>query len=173
MKKQYSKYKVMNTFLPFAFLFLIVTGFSQTPRKAETAKLNGAELYYEVYGEGAPLFFLHGFFLYSKHWKPFVEDFSDDFEVYLVDLTGHGRSSNFKDEISISEAAADLYNLISYLGSEIVKVIGFSYGGDVAFHLAANHPRTVESMVAIGGLGTWDVENYPDWIEYFSYDNIE
>lgn len=135
--------------------------------------LEDATLYYEVFGEGEPLFLLHGFFLSSKHWQPFVEDFSNDFEVYLVDLTGHGRSSNFEDSVSITEAADDLYELTQYLGFEKIKAIGFSFGADVIFHLAANHPTVVESMIAIGGLGTWDVNNYPDWIEYFSYGNIE
>ncbi|MBK8501327.1 MAG: alpha/beta hydrolase [Saprospiraceae bacterium] len=41
------------------------------------------------------------------------------------------------------------------------------------FNLAANYPDMVQSMIAIGGLGTWDVNDYPDWIEYFSYENID
>lgn len=160
--------------LIFNFLLLIFTtiSFGQMPKKAETATLKDCKLYYEVYGEGEPLFLLHGFFGSSKYWQPFVHEFADDFEVYLVDLTGHGNSSNFSNEISIPEAAANLQALIQYLELEKVKAIGFSYGGDVIFHLAANRPDLVQSMIAIGGLGTWDVNDFPDWIEHFSYENI-
>lgn len=160
--------------LIFNLLFLIVPiiSFGQTPKKAETAILKDCKLYYEVYGEGEPLLLLHGFFGSSKYWKSYVEEFADDFEVYLVDLTGHGNSSNFKNDISIPEAAANLQSLIEYLGLEKVKAIGFSYGADVIFHLAADYPDLVYSMIVIGGLGTWDINDFPDWIEYFSYENI-
>ena len=160
--------------LIFNFLLLIVStlGFGQTPKKAETATLKDCRLYYEVYGEGEPLFLLHGFFGSSKYWKSYVHEFENDFEVYLVDLTGHGNSSNFSNEISIPEAAANLHTLIQYLGLEKVKAIGFSYGGDVLFHLAANNPDMVQSIIAIGGVGTWNANDFPDWIEYFSYKNI-
>ena len=65
-----------------------------------------------------------------------------------------------------------MHSLIQYLGLEKVKGIGFSYGGDVLFHLAANNPDIVHSIIAIGGLGTWNANDFPDWIEYFSYKNI-
>ncbi len=81
-------------------LYLIATlqisfsiGFSQTPKKAEMVSLNGTTIYYEVFGTGQPLFLLHGFTETSKSWLPFVEDYAKDFEVYLFDLKGHGRSS--------------------------------------------------------------------------------
>jgi S-formylglutathione hydrolase FrmB len=49
--------------LIFNFLILIVSTlcFGQTPKKAETATLKDCRLYYEVYGEGEPLFLLRGF----------------------------------------------------------------------------------------------------------------
>jgi pimeloyl-ACP methyl ester carboxylesterase len=160
--------------LIFNFLLLIVSTicFGQTPKKAETATLKDCRLHYEVYGEGEPLFLLHGFCGSFKYWKSYVHEFEDDFEVYLVDLTGHGKSSNFSDEISIPEAAVNLHSLIQYLGLEKVKGIGLSYGGDVLFHLAANNPDMFHSIIAIGGLGTWNANDFPDWIEYFSYKNI-
>jgi pimeloyl-ACP methyl ester carboxylesterase len=155
------------------FLFVSIICFGQTPKKAEVAELEDCNIYYEVYGEGEPLFLLHGFFFSSDSWKPLVEDFANDYEVYLVDLTGHGNSSNFKGDFSISETATDLYALIQYLGLKQLKAIGFSYGGDAVFHLSSMNPNLVESMITIGCLGTWDVKNYPGWIKYFSYENIE
>ena len=162
------KYSILLILILLAF----INGHSQEPVKTETVNLQGTDIYYEVYGSGEPLFLLHGYFTSSKQWYPFLTGFADDFEVYLVDLTGHGKSSNFNKNISIPEAAAHLQALIQYLEIEKVKAIGFSYGGDVIFHLAAKFPDRVQSMIAIGGFGTWDVNDFPDWIEYFSYKNI-
>lgn len=50
-----------------------------------------------------------------------------------------------------------------------MKSIGYSYGGDVLFQLAILRPGLVKSMITIGACGTWDAEDYPDWIELLSY----
>jgi len=85
--------------------------------------LNGTKVYYEVYGHGAPLFFLHGFTHSSKSWFPYLNDYVDDFEVYLVDLKGHGKSSPFTETLSIQSAARDVEGLIKYL--QLVTVLCF------------------------------------------------
>ena len=48
------------------------------------------------YGEGEPLFFLHGYTQSSVAWKDFIDEYTKDYEVYLVDLRGHGKSAIFK-----------------------------------------------------------------------------
>ena len=65
-------------------LVLIIIGiygycYSQAPKKAETVKLNGVETYYEVYGEGEPLFLLHG----SKHTALYTPTFSNLVQNFL------------------------------------------------------------------------------------------
>ncbi|MCK5470458.1 MAG: alpha/beta hydrolase, partial [Cyclobacteriaceae bacterium] len=72
-------------------LMISLSGLGQDIVKSETVTLNGKKTYYEVYGKGEPLFLLHGYFVSSKHWLPYILDFYEDFEVYLVDLQGHGR----------------------------------------------------------------------------------
>lgn len=47
------------------FLLMIIipsmNGYSQKFNRAETIELNDMQTYYEVYGQGNPLFLLHGF----------------------------------------------------------------------------------------------------------------
>ena len=161
----------------FIFLLLFVLpipeGFSQVPKKAETVNVNGTDIYYEVYGEGSPLFLLHGYTLSSKYWLQYVSDYEEEFEVYLVDLTGHGKSSQFQEPLSIQSVAEDLNALINYLKLDQIQGIGFSYGGDVLFHLALINPKVLTSMVSIGALGSWDIREFPDWLDFFSYDNVD
>ena len=131
------------------------TTFSQAPKKSETVSLNGSLVNYEVYGEGSPLFLLHGCTQSSKSWLLFVADYANDFEIYLVDLKGHGRSSPLKEKLSIKSAADELHALIQYLKLDSIKAIGYSYGGDILFQHELLHPGLIKSMIVIGLCGLW------------------
>ena len=145
--------------------------FSQMPRKSETASVNGKNIYYEVYGEGKPLLLLHGYSLSSKSWIPYVSDFAKEYEVYLIDLTGHGKSAPFKDDLSIKSVAEDLNSLVQYLHLDKIQAIGFSFGGDVLFQLALINPPLMESIITIGAVGTWTVNDFPEYQKVFTYEN--
>ena len=134
--------------------------------------LNGTNIYYEVYGKGQPLFLLHGFTQSSKSWHPFVADYENEFEIYVVDLKGHGKSSAFTEKLSIKSVASDIDALIKYLKLDSILAIGYSYGGDVLFQLALLHPGLIKSMIIIGACGTWHAKDFPTWVEYLSYKNI-
>ncbi len=136
-------------------LVLIIIGvygycYSQTPKKAETVKLNGVETYYEVYGEGEPLFFLHGWSQSTKLWNESVTDFEDNFEVYLVDLKGHGKSAPLKSEFTLQAAVDDFLALLDYLKFDTIKAIGFSYGGELLLQLCSANPYRIKSMIIVG-----------------------
>src|SRR6187431_480682 len=66
------------------------------------------------------------------------------FEVYLVDLRGHGKSSLYREKISIRSVASDVDALAEYLKLDSIKAIGFSHGGDVLFQLALLHPGLIK-----------------------------
>lgn len=152
---------------------MTATSLAQTPKKAETVSVNGKQMYYEVYGSGEPLIMLHGYSLSSSHWKPYVADFDQDYEVYLIDLTGHGKSERFNEALSIKSVAYDLHALIKYLDLKTLKAIGFSFGGDVLFQLALIDPTLVESMITIGAVGTWSVNDFPQYLESYTFENID
>jgi pimeloyl-ACP methyl ester carboxylesterase len=156
----------------FIFFCISMSGYSQTPKKAETVTLKGSNIYYEVYGQGDPLFLLHGYTHSSKEWLPFVFDYTDDFEVYLVDLRGHGNSSQFSEKLSIVKVAEDVDNLIRHLNLDSINAIGYSFGGDVLFQLALLNPGLIKRMVIIGACGIADMRLFPEWVEYLSYENI-
>ena len=163
----------MKHLLFFVALLNVTQSFSQTPKKSETVTLNGTSIYFEVYGKGEPLFLLHGYTQSSKYWVPYIADYVNDFEVYLIDLKGHGKSSPFTEPLSIKAAATDVEALIKYLKLDSIKAIGYSYGGDVLFQLAILQPGLIKSMVTIGACGTWNAKDYPDVTEFLSYKNID
>lgn len=145
--------------------------FSQVPKRAELVLVNGKNIYFETYGEGQPLFLLHGYTLSSKSWLPYVKDFDKEYEVYLIDLTGHGRSDAFKEDLSIKTVAEDLNFLVEYLKLDKIKAIGFSFGGDVLYQLALLNPPLIESMITIGAVGTWTVKDFPEYQKAFTFEN--
>lgn len=152
-------------------LLISLSSFSQVPKKTESVSVNGKSIYYEVYGEGKPLFLLHGYTLSSESWKPYVQDFDKEYEVYLVDLTGHGMSDAFQEDLSIKAVAEDLNALIEHLQLDKIKAIGFSFGGDVLYQLALLNPPLIESMITIGAVGTWSVDDFPEYQKAFTFEH--
>ncbi len=145
--------------------------FSQKAKRSASAIVNGKSIYYEVYGEGEPLFLLHGYTQSSKSWRPYVEDFKQEYEVYLIDLTGHGKSEAFKQELSIKSVAEDINALAEHLQLEKIKAIGFSFGGDILYQLALFNPPLIESMITIGAVGTWTINDFPEYQKIFTFEN--
>ena len=146
-------------------------GYPQIPKKSESVLVNGKSIYYEIYGKGEPLFLLHGYTLSSKSWLPYVEDFHEEYEVYLIDLTGHGKSEAFKEKLSIKSVAEDLNFLAQHLKLDKIKAIGFSFGGDVLYQLTLLNPSLIESMITIGAVGTWTINDFPEYQKAFTFEN--
>lgn len=144
-----------------------------TPKKHERVNINGLEIYYEVYGKGQPLLLLHGFTQSSIAWQKYIKEYYNDFEVYLIDLRGHGKSSKFEKQFSVRAASEDILSLIKQLNIDKIKGIGLSFGGDVLLELSSMSPELVEAMVIIGANGNWDSQNFPSMLNTFNYNNIE
>ena len=55
------------------------------------------QLNYRKYGNGNPLLILHGLFGSSDNWQSLGKKFSEDYQVYLIDLRNHGHSPHSKE----------------------------------------------------------------------------
>ena len=160
-------------FILFITLLSTASGFSQSPKRAEVISLNGTNIYYEVYGKGEPLIFLHGYALSTKYWLPYIADYINDFEIYLIDLNGHGKSNSSKEKQSVVSVAKDVDALMKHLKLKNINAIGFSYGGNVLFQLALLDSGLINSMISIGACGNWNAIEHPDFLEILSYKNID
>ena len=112
-----------------------------------TVELNGAALYYEDRGRGAPLVLVHGGLASSAEWAPVARELADGFRVITPDSRGHGRSTNPSGELSYGGIAEDLAALVAALGLHRPVVGGWSDGGQVALELAARHPDTAGALI--------------------------
>ena len=107
-------------------------------------------MYYELHGEGTPLVLLHGFSGSTQHWQPFVADFAQQYQLILVDLRGHGRSTNPTNQFTHRQAALDVFALLDQLEIDTFKAIGVSTGGMTLIHMATQQPARVAAMVLVG-----------------------
>jgi pimeloyl-ACP methyl ester carboxylesterase len=98
-------------------------------------------------GTGAPLLLLHGGFGTMEMFAPVLESLTARRRVIAVDLYGHGRTALTDRPIDAIAMGDDLATVVRALGFERVDVLGFSFGGMVAFRLAVQHPEVVNKLV--------------------------
>jgi len=113
------------------------------------ANVNGVKLYYEIYGEGEPLVLLHGFTMSNKMWEGWTEDLSKNYKLILVDLRGHGNSTNPSNKFTHKESAKDIYALLDILNINQFNAMGFSSGAMTLTHMATMNKTRIQAMVLI------------------------
>jgi pimeloyl-ACP methyl ester carboxylesterase len=126
---------------------------SSAPKKAISAgrcvRIGAIELYYEEYGAGKPLLLLHGFGGSGQNWHPFITGLSAHYRLIVVDLRGHGYSTNPENTFTHREAAQDVFLLLESLMIVNFSAIGMSSGGMTLLHMATSQPGRIESMILI------------------------
>ncbi len=60
---------------------------------------------------------------------------------------------------------------MQHLELEKIEAVGFSFGGDVLYQLALLNPELITSMITIGAIGTWTVNDFPQYLEGFTFEN--
>ncbi|PIN16473.1 putative hydrolase/acyltransferase (alpha/beta hydrolase superfamily) [Handroanthus impetiginosus] len=96
---------------------------------------------------------LHGFVGDGIITWPFqVASLSKKYSVYVPDFLFFGGSTTDSSDRSPTFQAECLVKALRKLGIERCTVVGFSYGGMVAFRMAELYPELVEAVVASGAV---------------------
>ena len=117
------------------------------PDKAGHLTVNGIDYYYEIRGKGEPLLLLHGGLGQIEMFGANLKTLQESRQVIGVDLQGHGRTPLGTRPIDIAAIGADMAVLVEKLGYDKVDVLGYSFGGGVALHMAAGAPDKVRRLV--------------------------
>jgi len=136
---------------------------AETP-KSGYVKANGLKYYYEISGKGEPLLLLHGGLGSIDMFKPILPSFTDHRQVIAVDLQGHGRTELGSRKISLPDLGDDMASVLKQLGYRNVDVLGYSFGGGVAFRLGVQHPEMVRRL-ALASAGFASDGFYPEMRE--------
>ena len=67
--------------------------------------------------------------------------------MILVDLQGHGRTADIDRPLDPKLIADDIAALIDHLSLDRPDLVGYSFGGGVAFWTAVQHPEKVGKLV--------------------------
>lgn len=148
---------VLSAFLSTAVLPAAVEAAGPTPamqgvapaKRAGRETVGGIGYYYEVHGSGRPLLLLHGGLGSMDMYAPVLPLLADGREVILVDLHGHGRTPLGDRPIRMEDIGADMVDLVAALGFGEIDVMGYSFGGWTALHMAAAAPDRVRRLVLV------------------------
>ncbi len=130
-----------------------------------TARINGVNLYYEVYGQGVPIVWSHEFAGDCRSWEPQVNYFSRRYQVVTYNARGYPPSDvpPDPDAYSQEQSVDDLCGLLDHLDIETAHVAGLSMGGSVALNFGIKFPHRTRSLVVAGaGAGSSDPEAFHD-----------
>ncbi|MFZ7116601.1 MAG: alpha/beta fold hydrolase [Bacteroidota bacterium] len=131
--------------------------------------LDGAKLYYEVYGKGEPLVLIHGNGGNIEYMKPQIEYFSKKYKVIVPDCRGRGKSELGNDSLTYAQMAKDISGILDHLKIDSAYIVGRSDGGILTLLLAIDFPKKVKKAVAFAAnLSPDTIGLYP-----FSYEEIK
>jgi pimeloyl-ACP methyl ester carboxylesterase len=116
----------------------------------DRARIDGADLEYEVSGTGEPVVFIHGAFI-ADTFRPLIAESSlaGRYRLILYHSRGYAGSSRASGPVSVALQAADCRALLRHLGVERAHVVGHSYGDDVALQLALDASSVVHSLALL------------------------
>lgn len=137
------------TFLFLAYQAQAQVPFGQNPEAGNKARVNGIDLYYEVYGQGEPLVILHGNGGYSGSRANIMPELIKKYRVIAVDHRCHGQSG-CTDQLNYRLMASDVAALLDHLKIDSAYVYGHSDGGILGLILGFEHPEKVKKLVASG-----------------------
>jgi lipase len=118
-----------------------------------------ADLHVHRYGPSGPVRMLavHGLTGHGQRWQH-LADYVPEITIAAPDLVGHGRSS-WAAPWTIDANVAAFAALLDDQATTPVLVVGHSFGGALAMHLAAARPDQVSALLlldpAVGLDGTW------------------
>lgn len=98
-------------------------------------------------GDGKPFLALHGHWMGASDFTGVANDLSPEWRVIALDQRGFGETDHGAAH-SMTAYISDVVALLKHLSlTGPLPVLGHSFGGIVAYHLAAAHPDRVAAMV--------------------------
>ena len=122
--------------------------YGSNPTVGKFLKINGVNLYYEIYGKGEPILLIHGNSTGIKGWSAQIAHFSKKYQVIAVDCRGRGKSELGTDSLTYLQQANDLSVLLKELKLKDVTVIGKSDGAIVGLLMTINYPDGIKQLVS-------------------------
>jgi len=139
--------------------------YGNNPQAGQFASIRGFQMYYETYGKGEPLLFIHGNNGSIQDFKYQIPTFSKRYRVIIADNRSQGKSIDTQDSLSYEQMADDFAALLDHLKLDSVYVVGWSDGGINGLLLASRHPSKVRKLAVTGAnLTPEPVKGVDPWV---------
>ncbi len=121
--------------------------------------VGGYRVHYETEGpgDGPVVVLVHGLGGRAEDWRNLAPDLAKaGYRVYLPDLVGYGRSEKPKNfSYSVRDEASVTVDFLDAVGLQQVDLGGWSMGGAIVQHVAADHPERVKRLMLFDAAGLW------------------
>jgi len=107
-------------------------------------------LFFRSFGDPShpPLVFLHGLLGSGDNFRSFANIFSSHYFVILPDLCNHGQSFH-ASHFSYDSMAQDLKELMGFLSTQKMTLVGHSMGGKVALSFLYHYPDLLHRLIVL------------------------
>src|SRR2546425_11320386 len=112
-------------------------------------KRGGVNIYYETYGKGFPIVFLHPFSTNGYIWYFQTFSFARTNQCVVIDERGHGRSDKPQQGYAMKEMAADVVSVLDELKINKTVLVGNSIGGMIVMQFNLDAPDRVAGNVIV------------------------
>jgi pimeloyl-ACP methyl ester carboxylesterase len=99
-------------------------------------------------GRGRPVVYLNGAYAHQKHWKRVITELGSDYRHITYDERSRGKSKRSAD-YSFEACLRDLDAVLRTRGVKQPLLVGWSYGGVLAWHWADRYPDRVSGVVTV------------------------
>lgn len=113
-------------------------------------KLNGANIYYEIHGQGPEtMLFSHGLLMSGLMFQRQVDYFKARYRCVIYDHRGQGRSEVTEGGYDMDSLYEDAVALIEELNLGPCHMVGLSMGGFIAMRVALRNPEYLKSIILL------------------------
>lgn len=131
------------------------------PDQSGYAPVNGMNIYYEVFGKGPAVVLLHGAYMtIDLNWSQLIPELTKTHQVIALEMQGHGHTADTDRPFSYNDLAKDVAGTMKHLKVEQADMIGYSFGGTIAYALAIQHPEMVRKLVILSS-----TYKYEGWLQ--------
>ncbi|MCP4595416.1 alpha/beta hydrolase [Neptuniibacter sp.] len=127
------------------------------PEIGHIVSINGIETNIHLSGDGEPVLLIHGsgpgVSAYAN-WRKVLPELSQNFYTLAPDMVGFGYSSKLNQPFELSAFVNHLLSILDHFEIPQVSLIGNSFGGALALHLAKQCPNRVKRLILMGSVGS-------------------
>jgi 3-oxoadipate enol-lactonase len=115
------------------------------------AERDDVRIFYECFGEGAPIVFLHALSMNRYAWVHQGFAFAGSHRVVVLDHRGHGLSDKPAGGYSVREMALDVRAVLDHAGIDEAVLVGASAGAMTSVQVALDAPQRVRALMLVSG----------------------